>query len=115
MCLLSGSALPGNERLGGWLKWCAVEHTQAADCPALLPGPLRRGEVVENVPPPLPLNTPLLLVKPPVGLSTPEIFKALDLDRRSTADPRQLLARLAAEGATQELTVNDLEQPAFDR
>ncbi|KAL4856745.1 Isocitrate lyase [Chlorella vulgaris] len=74
-----------------------------------------RGEVVENVPPPLPLNTPLLLVKPPVGLSTPEIFKALDLDRRSTADPRQLLARLAAEGATQELTVNDLEQPAFDR
>jgi 4-diphosphocytidyl-2-C-methyl-D-erythritol kinase len=71
--------------------------------------------VVDNVPPPLPLDTPLLLVKPPVGLSTPEIFKALDLDRRSTADPRQLLARLAAEGATQELTVNDLEQPAFDR
>lgn len=35
--------------------------------------------------------------------------------RRSTADPRELLARLAAEGATQELAVNDLEQPAFDR
>ena len=51
--------------------------------------------------PPLPLDTPLLLVKPPVGLSTPEIFKALDLDRRSTADPLDLLARLASEGATQ--------------
>lgn len=74
-----------------------------------------RGEIVEEVAPPLELATPLLLVKPPVGLSTPEIFRALDLGRRSTADPRDLLARLAAEGATQELTVNDLEQPAFDR
>ena len=70
---------------------------------------------MESVAPPLPLDTPLLLVKPPVGLSTPEIFKALDLSRRSSADPRQLLARLAGEGATPELTVNDLEQPAFDR
>lgn len=70
---------------------------------------------MEDVAPPLPLSTPLLLVKPPVGLSTPEIFRALDLDRRSTADPRQLLERLGAEGALQELAVNDLEQPAFDR
>ena len=75
----------------------------------------RRGEIVENVAPPLPLDTPLLLVKPPVGLSTPDIFRGLDLARRSTADPRELLGRLAAEGATQELAVNDLEQPAFDR
>jgi len=75
-----------------------------------------RGEVVEDVAPPLPLDTPLLLVKPPVGLSTPEIFGALDLGRRSTADPLELLAALAAGGAlTPELTVNDLEQPAFDR
>lgn len=36
-----------------------------------------------------------------MGLSTPEIFKALDLSRRSTADPRELLARLGSEGATQ--------------
>lgn len=34
-----------------------------------------RGEVVEDVAPPLPLSTPLLLVKPQVGLSTPEIFR----------------------------------------
>ena len=74
-----------------------------------------RGEIVEDVAPPLPLSTPLLLFKPPVGLATPEIFKALDLSRRSTADPLHLLASLAAEGATPELTVNDLEQPAFDR
>ncbi|GAB4821619.1 hypothetical protein N2152v2_008665 [Parachlorella kessleri] len=74
-----------------------------------------RGEIVEDVDPPLPLDTPLLLVKPPVGLSTPEIFRALDLSRRSTADPLQLLAGLRQEGAVQQLCVNDLEQPAFDR
>ena len=75
-----------------------------------------RGEVVEDVPPPLPLDTPLLLVKPPVGLSTPEVFRALDLGRRSATDPLALLAALAEGGVlTPELTVNDLEQPAFDR
>ena len=30
-----------------------------------------RGEIVEDVDPPLRLDTPLLLVKPPMGLSTP--------------------------------------------
>ncbi|KAF8060510.1 hypothetical protein HT031_004686 [Scenedesmus sp. PABB004] len=74
-----------------------------------------RGEVVEDVAPPLPLDTRLLLVKPPVGLSTPAIFKALDLGRRSDADPRALLAGMAAAGrADPALVVNDLEQPAFD-
>lgn len=71
---------------------------------------------MEDVPPPLPLSTPLLLVKPPVGLSTPEIFRALDLDRRSNTDPLALLSGLAGAGAaTPQLVVNDLEQPAFDR
>ena len=72
---------------------------------------------MEDVAPPLPLSTPLLLVKPPVGLATPDIFRALDLGRRSDADPRALLAGLAgAQGAAlQQLCVNDLEQPAFDR
>ncbi|KAG1672048.1 hypothetical protein FOA52_008924 [Chlamydomonas sp. UWO 241] len=74
-----------------------------------------RGEVVEDVAPPLPLSTELLLVKPPVGLSTPMIFKSLNLDARSTTDPRELLAKLSS-GQTmpQSLAVNDLEQPAFD-
>ena len=57
----------------------------------------------------------MLLVKPPVGLSTPAIFKSLDLDRRSTADPLVLLQDMTSQGAiTPELCVNDLEQPAFD-
>jgi 4-diphosphocytidyl-2-C-methyl-D-erythritol kinase len=59
----------------------------------------RSGEVVEDVPPPLPLATPLLLVKPAAGLSTPAVFRALDLAGRSGADPRRLLAALAAGGA----------------
>jgi 4-diphosphocytidyl-2-C-methyl-D-erythritol kinase len=74
-----------------------------------------RGEVVNNVQPPLPLDTPFLLVKPPVGLSTPAIFKSLILDRRSTADPEKLLEEMTKQGIiTPDLCVNDLEQPAFD-
>ena len=77
---------------------------------------LRRGEIVENVTPPLPLDTPLLLVKPPIGLSTPEIFKALDLSRRSKADPKGVLQELTSNRVlSQDLCINDLEQPAFDR
>lgn len=75
-----------------------------------------RGEIVENIsPPPISLDTPLLLVKPPVGLSTPQIFKALDLDRRSTVDPKEILGNLCR-GVTGDASnfVNDLEQPAFD-
>lgn len=74
-----------------------------------------RGEIIEEVQPPLPLDTPLLLVKPPIGLSTPEIFKALDLEKRSTADPRGLLDGLSTTENLQEVCVNDLEQPAFDK
>jgi len=74
-----------------------------------------RGEIVENVDPPIPLDTPMLLVKPPVGLSTPQIFKALDLDRRSTVDAKDILGNLCS-GKWSDATnyVNDLEQPAFD-
>jgi 4-diphosphocytidyl-2-C-methyl-D-erythritol kinase len=73
-----------------------------------------RGEVVEDVAPPLPLGTPLLLVKPPAGLATPAVFKALDLETRSTADPLALMSGLAAAGrASPDLCVNDLEPPAF--
>jgi len=73
-----------------------------------------RGEIVEDIPSPLPLGMEMVLVKPPVGLSTPEIFKALDLESRSTADPRELLDRLSKEGCKPDITVNDLETPAFD-
>lgn len=73
-----------------------------------------RGEIVEDVEPPLPLGTPMLLVKPPAGLPTPAVFKALDLSSRSTADPLELSAGLKkAKKGTRELCVNDLEPPAF--
>ena len=49
--------------------------------------------------PPLPLATPLLLVKPPAGLATPAVFRALDLGARSAADPRALLSALAGGGS----------------
>ena len=74
-----------------------------------------RGEIVDPVQSSLPESVPLLLVKPPIGLSTPEIFKALDLSRASQADPQQLLQAMLKQGLSQELCVNDLEQPAFDR
>lgn len=51
-----------------------------------------------------------------MGLATPKIFKSLDLDRRSSADPRGLLDTIAAaKGVDQAAAVNDLEQPAFDK
>ncbi|KAA6429149.1 MAG: 4-diphosphocytidyl-2-C-methyl-D-erythritol kinase [Trebouxia sp. A1-2] len=75
-----------------------------------------RGEVVEDVEPPLPLDTPLLLVKPVVGLATPEIFKLLDLSKCSKADPKELLQQMKHAGRlTQDMCVNDLERPAFAR
>ena len=70
---------------------------------------------MENVDPPLSLQTPMLLVKPTIGLSTPQIFKALDLEKRSTADPKSILSEIASRATlSRELVVNDLEQPAFD-
>ena len=73
-----------------------------------------RGEIVEDVEPPLPLGTPMLLIKPPAGLATPAVFKALDLGSRSTADPLELSAGLRKlRKGTRELCVNDLEPPAF--
>ncbi len=75
-----------------------------------------RGEEVEDVEPPLPLDTPLLLVKPLMGLATPEIFKLLDLSKCSKADPKQLLRQMTQAGRlTQDMCVNDLERPAFER
>lgn len=51
-----------------------------------------RGEIVENVDPPLGLGVPLLLVKPPIGLATPAIFKcaAVSAGTRHTNREKQL-------------------------
>lgn len=72
-----------------------------------------RGEIVKNVEPPLDLATKLLLVKPPMGCSTPAIFKALDLDLRSKTDPLELLSKISIDGCSEEICINDLESPAF--
>lgn len=95
---------------------CGVGRNKKPWCSALTPSPSLppSGEIVENYAPPLPLGTPLLLAKPPAGLATPAVFKALDLGARSTADPAALLAGLTATArATPALCVNDLEPPAF--
>jgi 4-diphosphocytidyl-2-C-methyl-D-erythritol kinase len=72
-----------------------------------------RGEIVEDVEPPLPLTTPMLLVKPNVGLSTPQIFKALDLNGLSSEDPLALMEAIKKRGCADDVCVNDLEAPAF--
>lgn len=63
-------------------------------------------------PPPPPLS------QPPLGLSTPAVFKALDLSKLSQRDPRELLStfrsRLSGDkGPDPNDFVNDLEPPAF--
>ncbi|CAG9464347.1 unnamed protein product [Pedinophyceae sp. YPF-701] len=99
------------------LEWSAE---LGSDCPvffskgaAYVTG---RGEFVEDVPSPFDPATRLVLVKPPVGLSTPEIFRAFDLSKTSQADPKKLMSEIAAAGcATQEQCVNDLELPSFTK
>lgn len=74
-----------------------------------------RGEIVTPVAPlPIPAGTPLYLVKPAYGLSTPKVFKALDYDALSTADPEEMLKTFQEKGCAHTTAwVNDLEQPAF--
>ena len=76
---------------------------------------LEEAEIVEDVEPPLPLTAKMCLVKPSIGLSTPTIFKALDLNKRSTADPLDLLKSLNTDGCTYDNAINDLERPAFSK
>ena len=55
-----------------------------------------------------------MLVKPPEGLPTPSVFKALRLETRSEADPEALLAAIRKRGVMDAATcINDLEPPAF--
>jgi len=75
-----------------------------------------RGEIMTPVAP-LPDGTKVCIVKPDIGLSTPEVFRALDYDQLSTLDPEDLLETFMKKGAVdagKSAYVNDLEQPAFD-
>lgn len=75
-----------------------------------------RGEIMTPVQN-LPDGTKVCIVKPDIGLSTPEVFKALKYDQLSTVNPKDLLDTFMKKGAvdaSSDSYVNDLEQPAFD-
>ncbi|PKI57809.1 hypothetical protein CRG98_021876 [Punica granatum] len=73
-----------------------------------------RGEVVQDIPPPIPLDLPMVLIKPPQACSTAEVYKRLRLDQTSKVDPIALLDKLSSSGISQDVCINDLEPPAFE-
>lgn len=73
-----------------------------------------RGEIVEDIPPPIPLDTPVVLIKPPEACSTAEVYKRLRLDETSKVDPLTLLEKISREGISQDVCINDLESAAFE-
>ncbi|XP_004499437.1 4-diphosphocytidyl-2-C-methyl-D-erythritol kinase, chloroplastic [Cicer arietinum] len=73
-----------------------------------------RGEVVENIPPPVSLDVPMVLIKPQQACSTAEVYKRLRLDQTSNIDPSILLERISRNGISQDVCINDLEPPAFE-
>ncbi|CAK9138816.1 unnamed protein product [Ilex paraguariensis] len=73
-----------------------------------------RGEVVEDIPPPVPFDIPMVLMKPPQACSTAEVYKRLRLDQTSKVDPLTLLENISKNGISQDACVNDLEPPAFE-
>lgn len=75
-----------------------------------------RGEIMDSVDPPLKEGTKLTIVKPDIGLSTPEVFRALEYNKLSKEDPKSLLDRFLKEGVVDigdDAYINDLEFPAF--
>ncbi|KAG6590262.1 4-diphosphocytidyl-2-C-methyl-D-erythritol kinase, chloroplastic-like [Cucurbita moschata] len=73
-----------------------------------------RGEVVQNLPPPVPLDVPMVLIKPQEACSTAEVYKRLRLDQTSKVDPLSLLDKITKNGISQDVCINDLEPPAFE-
>lgn len=71
-----------------------------------------RGEVVQDLPP-LPLEIPMVLIKPQEACSTAEVYKRLQLDQTSKADPLTLLEKISMSGISQDVCINDLETPSF--
>ncbi|KAG6501429.1 hypothetical protein ZIOFF_041309 [Zingiber officinale] len=70
-----------------------------------------RGEVVEDIPRALPMDLPMVLIKPPEACSTAERFR---LDQTSSIDPLVLLREINENGISQDVCINDLEPPAFE-
>ena len=75
-----------------------------------------RGEIMDPMDPPLPSGTNVCIVKPNIGLSTPQVFKALEYDKLSTLDAKEILLPAFLKGVDTvpaEYFINDLELPAF--
>lgn len=72
-----------------------------------------RGEVVQDIPPPIPLDVPMVLIKPREACPTAEVYKYLRLDQTSKVDPLTLLEQISRKGLSQDVCINDLEAPAF--
>ncbi|KAK9122608.1 hypothetical protein Sjap_012210 [Stephania japonica] len=70
-----------------------------------------RGEIVRDLPPPIPLEMPMVLIKPRQACPTGE---RLRLDQTSKIDPLVLLENITENGISQDVCVNDLELPAFE-
>ncbi|KAK2441651.1 4-(cytidine 5'-diphospho)-2-C-methyl-D-erythritol kinase [Trifolium repens] len=73
-----------------------------------------RGEIVQDIPPLVTSNIPMVLIKPPQACSTVEVYKRLRLDQTSNIDPSILLERISTNGISQDVCINDLEPPAFE-
>ncbi|CAN6443469.1 unnamed protein product [Victoria cruziana] len=72
-----------------------------------------RGEVVQDIPSPIPMDTPLVLIKPQEACPTGEVYRNLRLDHTSSVDPLSLLEKIKESGISQDVCINDLESPAF--
>nr|APC65703.1 4-diphosphocytidyl-2-C-methyl-D-erythritol kinase [Cinnamomum camphora] len=73
-----------------------------------------RGEVVQDIPPPIPLDLPMVLIKPPEACPTAEVYKRFRLDQTSSVNPLTLLEKIKQAGISQDVCINDLEPPAFE-
>lgn len=81
-----------------------------------------RGEILTPINPPFPSGqTKVCIIKPKVGLSTPQVFKALDYEKLSKLDPKEYLLKEFLdhgyddmEEVSSDAYLNDLENPAFE-
>ncbi|XP_065878791.1 4-diphosphocytidyl-2-C-methyl-D-erythritol kinase, chloroplastic [Euphorbia lathyris] len=73
-----------------------------------------RGEIVEDIPSPVPLDLPMVLIKPQEACPTAEVYKCFRLDQTSNVDPLTLLEKISKSGISQDVCINDLESPAFE-
>lgn len=72
-----------------------------------------RGEIVRSLPALQPINQKLWIVKPQGGLSTPAVYKQVNLNHLAQRDPEEFLKRFYTGDAEDFEYFNDLEGPAF--